>query len=171
MRAGVVLAVALLAVHGGAQVAGLAFAGAAATCRAGYVLLTRSLGRRFPDRAGLVAALLLSCTVWLPVGTASGGSKLDGTVLALALAVGLFSSAIPYSLDLTALRHIDPHTFGILLSLSPVIGLTVGYLALGQVPSSRQLAGMALITIASAGVVRTRETAEPPRLTASGIRQ
>jgi inner membrane transporter RhtA len=167
----VVLAVAglaLLAVHGGAQVAGLAFAGAAATCRAGYVLLTRSLGRRFPDRTGLVAALLLSCTVWLPVGTASGGSKLlDGTVLALALAVGLFSSAIPYSLDLTALRHIDPHTFGILLSLSPVIG----YLGLGQVPSSRQLAGMALITIASAGVVRTRETAHPPRLTASGIRQ
>ncbi|WP_242883841.1 EamA family transporter [Actinomadura litoris] len=146
---------ALLTTPGGTSRTGLAFAVAAAAFRAGYVLLTRSLGRRHHDRTGLVAALLLAVPLWLPVGTATGGSRLlDATVLVLALAVGLFSSAIPYSLDLAALRHVSPHTFGILLGLSPVIGLGVGYLALAQTPGGRQLAGMALITVAAVGVVR-----------------
>ncbi|WP_433235985.1 EamA family transporter [Actinomadura nitritigenes] len=151
----------LLTAPGGTSRAGLAFATAAAACRAGYVLLTRTLGRRHPDRTGLVAALLLAVPLWLPTGAAIAGPRLlDVTVPALALAVGLFSSAIPYSLDLVALRHVPPHTFGILLSLSPVVGLIVGYLALAQTPDARQLTGMALITTAAIGAVRRTPPAD-----------
>ncbi|WP_329521960.1 EamA family transporter [Spirillospora sp. NBC_01491] len=151
----------LLTAPGGLSAAGLAFAGAAAVLRGAYVLLTRRLGDDFPDRTGLVAAMILSALVWSPVAVTQVGARLDGRVLLLALAVGLFSSALPYSLDLLCLRYVTPHTFGVLLSLSPVISLAVGYVALAQAPRGVQLAGIALVVAASAGAVRTSLTRAP----------
>ncbi|XVQ15727.1 EamA family transporter [Spirillospora sp. CA-255316] len=157
---------ALLTVPGALSGTGLAFAAAAAVLRGAYVLLTRRLGRDFPDRTGLVAAMILSAVLWAPVAaTQTGGPLAEGRVLALAVAVGLFSSALPYSLDLLALRHVSAHTFGILLSLGPVISLAVGYAVLGQQPRGLQIAGIALVVMASAGAVRAGlERNEPPDL-------
>ena len=144
----------LLTVPGTLSGAGLAFAAGAAVLRGAYVLLTRRLGRDFPDRTGLVAAMALSAVLWAPVAlTRAGGALTEGRVLALAVAVGLFSSALPYSLDLLALRYVNAHTFGVLLSLGPVISLAVGYAVLGQQPDGPQLAGIALVVAASAGAV------------------
>lgn len=149
----------LLTVPGELPAAGLAFAVAAAVLRGAYVLLTRRLGRDFPDRTGLVAAMILSAALWAPVAAGQvGGRLLDGRVLLLALAVGLFSSALPYSLDLLCLRYVTAHTFGILLSLSPVISLAVGYVALGQEPGPARLAGIALVVAASTAAVHANLT-------------
>jgi inner membrane transporter RhtA len=48
-----------------------------------------------------------------------------------------------------ALRHLTSGTFGVLLSLEPAAAALAGLLVLGQVLAPLQLAGMALVVVAS----------------------
>ena len=64
----------------------------------------------------------------LPLGLLTAGSALwSPDALVRGLGIALLSSAIPYSLELMALRHLRSGTFGVLLSLNaaddPVDGL------------------------------------------------
>ena len=53
-------------------------------------------------------------------------------LLAVGLAVAVLSSAIPYSLELEALRRLPKGTFGVLMSLEPAVAALVGLVVLGQ---------------------------------------
>ncbi|MGI8645904.1 MAG: EamA family transporter, partial [Nocardioides sp.] len=89
----------------------------------------------------MVATLLLT-----PFAVATGGRELlDPTVLALGAAVGLLSSVIPYSLELTALRTLSPRVFSILMSLEPAAAALAGVLVLRELLSPLQLAAMACV--------------------------
>ena len=70
---------------------------------------------------------------------------LDPSSLALGAAVGMLSSAIPYSFELEALRRIEPHVFGVLMSLEPAMAALAGFLVLGQQLGGRELLGIALV--------------------------
>ena len=88
----------------------------------------------------------------LPFGVAQAGSALlDTSLLAAGLGVAILSSAIPYSLEMYALRHLPKHTFSILLSLEPAPGAVAGWLVLGEQLSALQLLAMALVMVASMG--------------------
>ena len=65
--------------------------------------------------------------------------------------VALFSSAIPYTLEIAALRRLPAATFGVLMSLEPAIAATVGFLLLGQVLHVAGSAAIACVALASAG--------------------
>ena len=65
------------------------------------------------------------------------------------LGIALLSSAIPYSLELMALRHLTSGTFGVLLSLEPAAAALAGLVVLGQVLQPLQLVGMGLVVVAS----------------------
>ncbi len=71
------------------------------------------------------------------------------------LAVAVLSSAIPYSLELEALRRLARGTFGVLMSLEPAVAAAVGFVALGQDLAARELVAIALVVAASAGALRT----------------
>jgi inner membrane transporter RhtA len=75
-------------------------------------------------------------------------------MLALGAAVGILSSAIPYTLELEALRRIDRAVFGVLMSLEPAVAALAGFIVLGQSLGARSLAGMALVVVASIGASR-----------------
>jgi inner membrane transporter RhtA len=96
----------------------------------------------------------------LPVGVADAGTKLlEPRSLALGSAVGMLSSAIPYSLELEALRRIPPAVFGVLMSLEPAMAAVAGLIVLGQSLSGRALLGIGLVIAASIGASRrARET-------------
>ena len=70
-------------------------------------------------------------------------------LIMIGLGIALLSSAIPYSLELMALRHLASGTFGVLLSLEPAAAALAGLVVLGQVLQPLQLAGMALVVLAS----------------------
>ncbi|MBV2353884.1 EamA family transporter [Streptomyces sp. J2-1] len=135
---------------------GVALGCLAAVCRATYVVLNRRLGRLFPDFGGLAIALACGACVLVPVSAFSGGGTVAARpwVLLPGLAVALLSSVIPYSLDMTLLRRIDARAFGVLLALSPAVGALIGYLALGERLTVRQLTAMALVVAAGAWTVR-----------------
>jgi inner membrane transporter RhtA len=134
---------------------GVLLAFAAGACWASYILVSQRVGRAVPGSVGLTVAMAVAAVVLLPVGVAGAGARLlqPGTVL-LGTAVGLLSSAIPYALELEALRRLSARAFGILMSLEPAAGAAVGLLVLGETLRRRELVGIALVIVASAGVTR-----------------
>jgi inner membrane transporter RhtA len=147
---------------GGLNAAGVGFALLAGAFWAAYILLSARTGRVFPGGAGLALAMALGALVLVPVGVASGGNALlEPRLLALGAAVAMLSSAIPYSLELEALRRLPPRVFGVLMSLEPGVAAIAGFVVLGQVLRARELMAIALVVAASAGATRTAPT--PPR--------
>lgn len=67
------------------------------------------------------------------------------------LGVAILSSAIPYSLELKAMKSIPEKTFGILMSFEPVVATTVGFLFLKESLDLVQIGAMSLVIIACAG--------------------
>jgi inner membrane transporter RhtA len=79
------------------------------------------------------------------------GALTDPHLLGAAFIVAIASSVLPYSLELEALRRLPESVFGILMSLDPAFAALVGFLALGQVLSPRDLLAIAMVVVASAG--------------------
>jgi inner membrane transporter RhtA len=147
---------------------GLAFTLAAAVAWAAYILATRAVGRRWRQVDGLALAMVVAAVLVTPFGVASAsGVEVSGGQLATGAAVGILSSVIPYSLELLALRRIDTRVFGILLSLEPAVGVLVGFVLLGQALLASQVAGVAMVVVASALVMTGQ--AEAPEADASEI--
>ena len=154
----------LLSDFGGADLDGLGVALAllAGAFWAAYILLSVRVGRAFEGGSGLALALCVGAAALLPVGIAEGGADLlDPRLLALGGAVAMLSSAIPYSLELEALRRLPSQVFGVLMSLEPAVAALAGLVILGEVLDVRELAGIALVVAASAGA--TRGSAVMPR--------
>ena len=129
---------------------------------AAYILLTARVGRAFERGDGLALAMSFSSLLLLPGGIVSGGGDLfDPSLLGVGLAVALLSSAIPYSLELEALRRLPENTFGVLMSLEPAVAALVGLAFLGQALSGREVAAIALVVIASAGALGTARAPAP----------
>ena len=133
---------------------GILFALLAGACWAAYILLSARTGRAFPGGGGLALAMCIAAAVLVPFGVASAGSALlDPRVLGVGFGVAMLSSAIPYSVELEALRLLPEHVFGVLLSIEPAVAALSGFLILGQRLGVRELAGIALVTAAVAGAV------------------
>lgn len=146
---------------------GVLFALGAAASWAFYILASARVGREFPRLDGLALAMTVGALLALPVGIASAGSALLRVdLLAIGAAVAVLSSAIPYALELIALRRLPAAAFAILMSLAPATAALAGFALLGQVLSWLELVGIALVIAASIGAVRAstraaRKTAEP----------
>jgi inner membrane transporter RhtA len=126
-----------------------------------YILLNARMGQMFEGATGLAMAMCIASAAVLPAGIADGaGHLLEAQALVLGAAVGVLSSAIPYSFELEALRRIAPPVFGVLMSLEPAVAALAGFLVLGQRLGVRALLGIALVMVASVGA--TRRTAEAP---------
>ncbi len=101
--------VGLLGFGGGdLNVAGVLFALLAGAGWAAYILLSAQTGRRWPGLDGLAVASVIATLLLTPAAIAVGRRRPCWThaILALGAAVGLLSSVIPYSFEMTALRTI-----------------------------------------------------------------
>jgi inner membrane transporter RhtA len=107
--------------------AGIALALLAGGFWAAYIPLAVSVGRVFPGGGGLALALVAASVLLAPVGVADGGSDLlVPWIIAVGAAVAMLSSAIPYSLELEALRRLPAGAFGVLMSLEPALAALAG---------------------------------------------
>jgi inner membrane transporter RhtA len=138
---------------------GVAFALLAGLGWACYILLSAQTGRRWPGISGLAVASLVGAVLLAgPAVVEAGAALLEPRVLLLGLAVGLLSSVIPYSLELTALRRITPRVFGILMSLEPAAAALAAIVLLAEFLTPVQWVAMACVVIASVGATRSRES-------------
>jgi inner membrane transporter RhtA len=126
----------------------------AGLCWATYILAGGRVAREWPDGRGLTLAMLVASALIVPVTlTLSDVRPLLVAPAALAggVVVALFSSAIPYTTEIAALRRLPPATFGVLMSLEPAIAAGVGFLLLGQILGATDLMAIAFVAVASAG--------------------
>ena len=77
------------------------------------------------------------------------------------------SSALPYSLEMLALRRLPPATFGIALATEPAIAALMGMLLLSEHLSMTQWAAIACIMAAAMGSAMTRSGSKPAQADAS----
>ncbi|AWT52507.1 EamA family transporter [Mycolicibacterium smegmatis] len=145
--------------------AGFGFAAVAGASWAGYILASSRTAAQFRRIDGLALATGLGALALTPFALLlvdfAGALRFD--VIVLAVSVSVLSSLVPYSLELLSLRHLHPSVFAVLTSLSPVVAALAGLMVLGQQIGTLGYLGVALVTAASIGAVRTAHTgpAEP----------
>ncbi|HEX8745492.1 MAG TPA: EamA family transporter [Thermoleophilaceae bacterium] len=132
--------------------AGVAFILAAAGFWAAYILMSARTGRAFPGGTGLTLAMAVGAAALVPIGVADGGGALlDPALLAAGAGVALLASAIPYALEMEALRRLPTGVFGILLSMEPAVAALSGFVILDQGLGARDVVAIGLVVAASAG--------------------
>lgn len=143
---------------------GLALALVAGICWALYARASQAVGVRWPRLEGLWWAMALAALLVTPIGVVRGGEALfTGPVLLTGLAVAVLSSALPYSLEMAALRLIPTRVYGILTGLEPVVAALAGLVVLDQALTWRQVVGMAGVIVASSLVLaKPRAEREAP---------
>ena len=130
---------------------GLAFAFGAAASWALYIVFGKRVSALASGQA-VSLGMLVAALFAVPLGVAdAGAAMLQPAALAAGLGVALLSSAVPYSLEMAALRRLPRHVFGILVSATPAVGAACGAIVLGERLSALQWLAIALIIGASAG--------------------
>ena len=100
----------------------------------------------------------------MPVGLIHAGTAMfTWSSLVVALGVALFSSAIPYSMDMVALRRQPARTSGIMMSQEPAVAALSGLLLLGEGLSLRQQFAIGCVMIASFGSTSSSRKATVPQ--------
>jgi inner membrane transporter RhtA len=156
-----------VAVLGGLELSGnavgLVYILIASACWAAYILIGSRVAQLGQGVAGLGIGLGIGAVVLTPIGAPWSGPVWASPVLLLwCLLVGVFSNAIGYGIDQHVMRRIPVRRFSVLLALLPVTAVAIGWLALGQAPSTIELGGIALVL--AAVVLQEREellTLEP----------
>ncbi|WP_244471555.1 DMT family transporter [Methylobacterium sp. ARG-1] len=134
---------------------GVALALGAALAWALYILFGQRAGRIDGGQA-VSLGMLVAAVVVAPFGLAEAGAELLAPgVLMAGLLVALLSSALPYSLEMAALRRLDRKSFGVLMSLEPAVAACAGFALLGERLGAVQWLAIGLVIAASAGVTAT----------------
>ena len=129
---------------------GLAFAFANAALFAAYIVVAHRVSRG-PGLDGLAAGMIVAAAVATPIGGwAAAPALLDPVAIAAGVGVGVCSSVIPYVADQLAMARLPRATYALLVSLLPATATVVGLAVLAQVPSAREIAGVALVVVAVA---------------------
>lgn len=131
---------------------GLLLALVAAACWAAFLLLAKRAVTTMAPLAVTTLMLAGSAVLLTPLLALTGtGGMADPHALALGVTVAILSSALPYFLELYALRLVRAATYGVLLSIEPAVAALTGFVILGQRLSPAEIAAIAAVIAAAAG--------------------
>ncbi|HXH75062.1 MAG TPA: EamA family transporter [Bacteriovoracaceae bacterium] len=131
---------------------GILFALGAGLCWALYILFGQKAGNNLHGGLASTIGMTFATVLIVPFGLSGAGEKLfDPTLLPLGLGVAIFSSALPYSLEMMALKSLSTQTFGVLMSLEPAIAAIAGLIFLSEQLLLLQWLAIFLIIISSLG--------------------
>ncbi|TGE23976.1 DMT family transporter [Hymenobacter aquaticus] len=146
----------------GLDLLGLFFAVAAGACWAVYIVLGQRTATVLPGQRAVAVGMLFAALPVLPFGVAGGSfHALTPHLLLLGSLLALFSSVLPFSLEMQALRTMPTRTFSILMSLEPVAAALSGWLLLHERLTLPQWLAVGCIVLASAGATLTTSRPEP----------
>lgn len=139
---------------------GVALALGAGACWAGYILFGQRAGSLASGGVTVALGMAVAASFLLPLGLFSAGqSLLSWQVIPLAIGVAALSSAIPYSLEMVALKKLPAQTFSVLMSLEPAIAALAGFLFLAELLSLTQWLAILLVISASLGSTLSSKSA------------
>jgi inner membrane transporter RhtA len=119
---------------------------------AGYILFGKKTGNQGSGGATVAIGMAVSALVLVPYGAASQGvALLNWELIPLGIMIGILSSALPYSLEMVALRNMPAQGFSIMMSLEPAVAAVAGLIILGELLTVWQWFAVFMIIIASVG--------------------
>ena len=147
------------------DITGMALAVGAGFFWALYILFGKKAGGG--SMSGTLAAtwgMTFAAIIVVPVGLYTSGAQLFSLdLLPIAICVGIFSSALPYTLEMFALKKIPTQTFGVLMSLEPAVACLAGFIFLGEKLAPLQIAAIFCIMFSSLGSsLSAAKPIEPP---------
>lgn len=130
---------------------GVCFALASAFFWALYIVFGHRLSHLHGGQSTALG-MTVAALVVAPFGLAQAGpALLNPELLWSGLVMAVLSSAVPYSLEMFALKRLPKNTFGILCSMEPAVGAMAGLFILGEQLSLLQWLAIAGVMAASAG--------------------
>jgi inner membrane transporter RhtA len=156
---GLLLPVAHLGV--GIDPLGALFALLAGVCWAIYIVYGQRAGAAHGTQTVAIGSLI-SAIIVVPIGLIDRGSALfSGAILLPGLAVGILSTALPYTLEMYALTRLPARTFSILMSIEPAFGALFGLVYLHEWLTAIQWTAIVLIIVASVGATASARPTTP----------
>lgn len=141
---------------------GMVMALVAGACWAGYIIYGQKAGAVINGGRAATLGMVVAMLVALPIGLVDRGTQLwQPSLLVMAFLVAIFSSAIPYSLEMIALKRLRANTFSILMSLEPALATLMGWLFLKEILSPVELMAVGCIIAASLGSALTSQKPGP----------
>jgi inner membrane transporter RhtA len=113
-----------------------------------YIVLGHKLSRnrRTSGVNLLAAAMCIASLIAVPFGAYEITKVVGDPVLLFAgIGVGICSSVLPYVCDQLAMARLPRSSFALFLSLLPATATVIGIIVLRQVPSEREIIGVALV--------------------------
>lgn len=118
-----------------------------------YIYFGQRIVRQNIGLHGLTLGLMIATLIFLPVGLwQSAENVLNVQYWGYAFVLAILATAIPYILDLHALKSMSRLHYGTLTSMSPAVAALMGMLLLGEFLSWMQWLAIAFIVTASVGV-------------------
>lgn len=121
-----------------------------------YIIFGKRAGNELSGGIASSMGMLFAAIVVLPFGVAIDGEKLfNPEALPMALMVALFGSALPYTLEMFALKRMPQQTFGVLMSLEPALASLMGFLFLAENLTLLQMSAVLCVIVSSLGSTLT----------------
>ena len=119
---------------------------------AGYIVFGNKTGNEGSGGVTVTLGMLVAALAIVPIGVISQGYVLlTPFALLMGIAVGVFSSAIPYTLEMNAMRNMPKQTFSIMMSVEPAIAAVAAFIIIDETLTVSQWFAVALVVIATAG--------------------
>ena len=140
---------------------GVAFALGAGACWALYIVA----GQKPSGISGnhtVCLGMFIGMLCLMPIALLSGMSMnvFDMSNIGYFIALAILASALPFSLEMIALRNLTALSFGTLMSVEPAIAALSGFIFLGEELLWNQWLALATIIIASIGCTYTTQQAK-----------
>lgn len=134
---------------------GILFAFSAAVLWAMYIILGKKMAD-LPSGQATALGVLCAALVLMPVGIVKAGPHLlEPQILIGGFCLCLGSSAIPYTLEMWAMKKLPKNTFSILLSMEPAVGALSGMVVLHESLTIMQWVAVCSVMVASIGTTLT----------------
>lgn len=132
---------------------GAACALGAGLCWAFYIYFGQKVVHQNIGMHALTIAISISALCLLPIGLYQNSAALiENQYWGKALVIAILATAIPYALDLKALKQLTKSSYGTLSSLSPALAALTAFFLLGEKITLIQWVALACIMLASVGV-------------------
>lgn len=126
-----------------------------------YIIFGKKAGAGLKGNVASSMGMLIAALIVFPFGLTLDGSRLlNLSALPSLLIVAIFGSALPYSLEMIALKKLPTRTFGILMSLEPAVAALMGFLFLAETLSVTQWFAIGCVIASSFGSTLTQTTLE-----------
>ena len=125
---------------------------------AGYIVFGNKTGNEGSGGITVTLGMLVAAICVVPIGVASQGiALLSPQAIFIGFAVGVFSSAIPYTLEMSAMRNMPKQTFSIMMSVEPAVAAIAEFIIIDETLTLSQWFAVALVVIATAGSSATQK--------------